>query len=71
MALICNANEQACEVAEKLENYNNPASQIRLTRMHGGKNPLSYSDLRKTKEWENAVTKVDSYQDSPYGELTI
>ena len=71
MALICNASEQAREVAEKLENYNNPASQIRLTRMHGGKNPLSYTALRETERWKNAVTKVDSYQESPFGELTI
>lgn len=71
MVLICNASEQACEVAETLENYNNPASQIRLTRMHGGKDPLSYQGLRNTKEWQHAVSQVESYQDSPYGELTI
>ena len=71
MALICNASEQACEVAEMLENYNNPASQIRLTRMHGGKNPLSYMALRNSEEWRKAVSKVESYQESPFGELTI
>ena len=71
MALICNASEQACEVAEMLENYNNPASQIRLTRMHGGKNPLSYTALRNSEEWRKAVSKVESYQESPFGELTI
>lgn len=71
MVLICNACEQACEVAEKLENYNNPTSQIRLTRMHGGKNPLSYQKLHNTNEWKHAVTQIESYQDSPHGELTI
>ena len=71
MVLICNANEQACGVAENLENYNNPSSQIRLTRMHGGKDPLSYQELRNTKEWRHAVLQVESYQDSPHGELTI
>jgi len=71
MALICNSSENACLVAEQLENYNNPASQIRLTRMHGGKNPITYKDLRNTKEWQHAVSQVESYQDSPYGELTL
>lgn len=71
MALICNSSENACLVAEQLENYNNPASQIRLTRMHGGKNPIAYKDLRNTKEWQHAVSQVESYQDSPYGELSL
>lgn len=71
MALICNDSERACEVIEKLQDYNNPASQIRLTRMHGGKGPVKYEDLRNTKEWQQAVSQVESYQDSPYGELTL
>ncbi len=71
MALICNSSDNACLVAEQLEGYNNPASQIRLTRMHGGKDPLAYQDLRASKEWSRAVSLVESYQDSPYGELTL
>ena len=71
MVLICNARDQACEVANNLGEYNNPASQIRLTRMHGRKDPLPYQDLRNTKKWQQAVTKVESYQNSPYGELAI
>ncbi len=71
MVLVCNASEQACDVAERLENYNNPTSQIRLTRMHGGKDPLSYYELRQTDKWKHAVAQVESYQVSPYGELTI
>jgi beta-N-acetylhexosaminidase len=71
MALICNDSERACEVVEQLANYNNPASQIRLTRMHGRKDPINYENLRNTKEWQHAVSQVESYQDSPYGELTL
>ena len=71
MALICNDSERACEVVEQLEGYNNPTSQIRLTRMHGGKDPANYENLRNTKEWQHAVSQVESYQDSPYGELTL
>lgn len=71
MVLICNVAGQAREIADGLEDYNNPTSQIRLVRMHGGKNPLSYQDLRNTREWQHAVLQIESYQDSPYGELTI
>ena len=71
MALICNSSENACLVAEQLDDYNNPASQMRLTRMHGGKDPKTYQDLRNTNEWQHAVSQVESYQDSPYGELTL
>ena len=28
-------------------------------------------DLRNTKEWQHAVSQIESYQDSPYGELTL
>ncbi len=71
MALICNSSENACLVAEQLKNYNNPASQMRLTRMHGGKEPISYHALRDSKQWQDAVKQIESYQDSPYGELTL
>ena len=71
MVLICNASDEACKVSEYLGDYNNPASQIRLTRMHGRKDPLAYEQLLNSSEWKNAVKKVESYQDSPHGELTI
>ncbi len=71
MALICNSSENACLVAEQLENYNNPASQIRLTRMHGGKEYKSYQELRSSNEWKQAVIQVQSYQDSPNSELAL
>ncbi|MEM7400626.1 MAG: beta-N-acetylhexosaminidase [Pseudomonadota bacterium] len=71
MALICNDSDSACMVAEHLENYNNPASQMRLTRMHGGKDPISYQALRESKQWHQAVNEIESYQDSPYGELAL
>ncbi len=71
MALICNSSENACLVAEQLEDYNNPASQIRLTRMHGRKDPLVYEALRNSNEWQHAVSQIESYQESPYGELTL
>ena len=44
---------------------------MRLTRMHGGKDPLSYEKLRESKEWRHAVSEVESYNDSPHGELAL
>lgn len=35
MVLVCNHPEVAVEVLESLEGYRNPASQIRMVRMHG------------------------------------
>ena len=71
MALICNDSEKACEVVDQLEGYNNPASQIRLARMHGGKDPKNYQDLRNSTAWQQAVSQVESYRESPYGELAL
>ena len=71
MVLICNARKQARAIAARFNDYNDPASQIRLIRMHGGKNPLSYKDLRATKKWRQAVSRVAPYRDSPCGELAI
>ena len=71
MVLVCNAGEQAREIADGLKDYNNPVSQVRLIRMHGERNPLPYQGLRNTKEWQQAVLQIESYRGSPYGELTI
>ncbi len=71
MALICNDSDSACLVAERFENYNNPVSQIRLTRMHGGKDPMSYDSLMNSRQWGTAVAQVESYRSSPHGELAL
>ena len=71
MALICNDSESACLVAERLENYNNPASQMRLTRMHGGKEPMVYQALHDSQKWRHAVSEIESYHNSPHGELAL
>lgn len=62
MVLICNAPEQARAAAERFKDYNEPVSQVRLMRMHGGEKPLSYRDLRATEEWRQAASQVASYQ---------
>lgn len=71
MVLICNDNEQAVQVAEQLANQDNPASQIRLARMHGGKHSIPNKDLRARKAWQSAVLQVESYLDSSSSDLLI
>lgn len=71
MVLICNENKQAVQVAEQLTNQDNPASQIRLARMHGGKHAIPNKDLRVRKAWQSAVLQVESYLDSSSSDLLI
>ena len=71
MVLICNENEQAVQVAEQLTNQDNPASQIRLARMHGGKHSIPNQDLSARKAWQSAVLQVESYLDSSSSDLLI
>ena len=71
MVLICNAGEQAALVAERLENGSSPTSQIRLTRMHGGRGPISYAELRNSDVWQSAVLQVESYRNLPYEDLLV
>ena len=71
MVLICNAGEQAALVAEMLGGSSNPTSQVRLTRMHGGRDPIPYTELRNSDAWQSAVSQVESYRNFPYEDLLI
>ena len=71
MVLICNENAQAVRVAEQLTNQDNPVSQIRLARMHGGRHAIPSQDLRTRKAWQSAVLQVESYLDSSGSDLLI
>ena len=62
MVLICNAPEQARAAAERFDDYNDPAAQVRLMDMRGGEKPLSYRDLRATEGWRQAASQVASYK---------
>ena len=61
MVLICNNQVAAIEVLENLDRSLNPASQVRLMRMHG-KNKITHTELVKEPEWQrisNKITKLD------------
>jgi len=70
MVLVCNHTEAAAQVLEKLEGYSNPASQLRLIRMHG-RGDISWNDLKSTSRWHEAVEMVQKIDQGPELELDI
>jgi beta-N-acetylhexosaminidase len=64
MVLVCNHTEGAAEVMQSLSDYSNPASQMRLIRMHG-KNRISRDQLHLNPKWKSAVEMIGEYVDQP------
>ena len=57
MLLLCNDLTAIPEVLERLADYRNPASQLRLTRLHG-RGHLDRTQLRLTPTWQEAMHAV-------------
>ena len=70
MVLVCNHPEGVAEVIEALGTYSNPASELRLARMHG-KNPIKRDELLASEKWQQASQIVQSLDDSPELELDV
>lgn len=70
MVLVCNHSEAAAEVLEGLGDYNNPASQLRLTRMHG-KPKSTRQQLQVSEEWNRLVETIASLDQSPWLEMDV
>ena len=64
MVLVCNSPEGRAEVLENCSSLDNPASHARLVRMHG-KHKMSWSQLRQTTEWRDAVKLITEYDIDP------
>jgi beta-N-acetylhexosaminidase len=60
MALVCNHPEGIAEILDDLGPYHNPASQLRLTALHG-RTAGSPSALVGSREWRQAVAAVQGY----------
>ena len=71
MVLVCNHTEAAQQVLESLEDYSNPASQMRLVRMHGRGDYESLAALQATPRWQQAVQQLASLEQSPWLELEV
>lgn len=57
MVLICNNRPATLEVLDYLKDYNDPATHVRLVRMHGRKSHSSQS-LHMDPRWRVAVEKL-------------
>lgn len=53
LALLCNAPEQVPAVLAALKGYVNPAGQLRLSRLHGGR-AFDWETLHASPEWQKA-----------------
>ena len=63
--LVCNNSEGADEILEALTGYNNPASQLRMIRLHG--EPSSQSpDLFNTRQWQQATNELDQFNQQDF-----
>ena len=70
MVLVCNHPEGVSEVVEHLRGYNNPASQLRLVRMHG-RHEISYRELHNDREWKKVSALVAALDQSPWMEMEV
>ena len=70
MALVCNHLDGAIEAADYIQGYLNPASQLRLIRMHGEHN-IHWSQLKKNPHWQKVSEKIMALNDSPELELDV
>jgi len=72
MVLVCNHSTAAADVLESLEGYTNPASQLRLIRMHG-RNGKPMSELQNSAEWQVTVNLIEQLHmdESPWLEMDV
>lgn len=70
MVLVCNNREGAGQVLDELSGYADPASQMRLIRMHGRK-PVERDQMHLNPRWRDAVALVAEYEDNPILDLDL
>ncbi len=59
MVLVCDNITEISNTLERLERFDNPASHLRLARMHGRK-PLTRDQLHNKPQWHQAVQALDA-----------
>jgi len=70
MVLVCNHPEGAAQVLQALEGYTNPASQLRLIRMHG-RGHVNWAQLHAMPEWQHASMMASRMDDNPWIEMVV
>ncbi len=70
MVLVCNHSDAAQQVLASLEQYSNPASQMRLVRMHG-RGEIDRPALIASEQWKRVTEKIKRLGDGPNLELDV
>jgi len=70
MVLVCNHSDAAAQVLEGLGDYSSPASQLRLTRMHG-KPKNTHQQLQASQEWTQLVDTIAGLDQNPWLEMDV
>ena len=71
MVLVCNQPQAVAELLEGFGAYTNPASQMRLVRMHGKRSKNTPNPLRQSKQWQEANKLVASLNEQHTLELNL
>lgn len=58
MVLVCDNFHEICNTLERLERFDNPASHLRLARMHG-RQPLTRDKLHNNPQWHQALQAIE------------
>ncbi len=58
MVLVCDNFAEICNTLERLERFDNPASHLRLARMHG-RQTLSRDRLHNDPHWHQALQAIE------------
>lgn len=64
MVLVCNNQDAAVSILENFEYNPNPASQVRLIRMHG-KNKLTPDMMKKDTQWQTICREITELDITP------
>ena len=70
MVLVCNNRPGAEAVLDELTGYDQPASHVRVMRMHG-RHPVKRAELHENPQWQTAVRAVAGYEESPSLSLNL
>ena len=70
MILVCNKPEQAVAVVEHLENYRNPASAMRLARLHS-QCKIDWQQLCSNAQWQSAVSNIKTCNVEPWLDMDM
>lgn len=70
MVLVCNNRAAALDVLTALIDYNDPASHVRLVRMHG-RRQISRQELHQDPRWTQAVEELAASDPHPSFDLDL